>query len=426
MAKITWDISELSNGLRVVTTPVPTAQSVGVNVFVGAGSRAEPRRVNGLAHFLEHVLFKGSAKRPTSLAIAEAVEGAGGNLNAYTAKEVTCYWNHVPDDRLELALDVLADMVVAPLLPAEEIDRERSVVYQEIRRGHDQPSSWAHELLQRAYYGDHPLGWSTAGNEETVGAIQRDDFVSYMSNWYGPHNLVISVAGNTTHDRIMPAMERLLGGYNTTNGMPAFPALTEELPYKRVIVEERDIAQCSLLLALPGLSRNDPDRYISMIMNNILGRGMSSRLFKEVREKRGLAYSVGSSMSRHSDTGTMVVSAGVSRERLEEAVKVILTELSKMSAEQVEQDELTRARYYTIGSFRMGLESTMALAQRAGESLLTLGEIEPVESVVEKLRAVSAEDVQRVAGRIWQPERTCLAVVGPNLEEEALFELIAA
>lgn len=424
---IACEVSELANGLRVVTTCLPTAQSVSVNLFAGVGSRCEERRVSGLAHFLEHMLFKGSRKRPSAMAIAEAIEGAGGTLNAYTSKEVTCYWNHVPDDRLALALDVVADMIQAPLLEREEIERERSVVCQEIRRNRDQPAAWVGELLQRACYGDHPLGWSTTGSEETVAAVQREDFLRYMETWYVPANLVLSVAGNARHQEVVALAQTALGGLGgrSLDGASAFPPLGGGPPVRRVAVEERPIAQCNLALALPGLDRRDPDRYILMVLNNLLGRGMSSRLFREVRERRGLAYSISSSVVRHSDTGLLVISAGVGRERLEEALRVILAEVGKLAEEGVTEEELARARDYSIGSFRLGLETAMALGQRAGELLLTMGEVEPVEAVVEKLRAVTAEDVQRVAGRVWQRPRAVLAAVGPDLHEEALLAALS-
>src|SRR3990172_3538622 len=205
---ITWEISQLDGGLRVVTTPMPTAQSVSVNVFVGAGSRGEDQRTKGLAHFLEHMVFKGTEKRPTAIHIAEAIEGAGGVLNAYTSKELTCYWNHVPFDRLELAVDVLADMLHNSLLDPQEMDRERSVVQQEIKRTQDQPGAWVGELLGRAMFGDQPLGWPTAGTEETVAALGQGDFRAWLETWYGSPNVVVSVAGNASHEQVRELTER--------------------------------------------------------------------------------------------------------------------------------------------------------------------------------------------------------------------------
>ena len=422
---ITCAISHLASGLRVVTTPVPTAQSVSVNVFVGAGSRGEEARTKGLAHFLEHMVFKGTEKRPTAIDIAEAIEGAGGVLNAYTSKELTCYWNHVPFDRLEVAMDVLSDMLANSLLNQQEIERERSVVQQEIRRTRDHPAAWCGELLGQALFGDQPLGWSTMGTEETVAGLQRQDFLSWLDTWYGLDNIVLSVAGRASHDDVV-ALAQSLFGNGRTGEAPAVIPVDGRLPAQRVTSDSRPISQTNLALGLPALRRNDPDRYVLQVLTSLLGRGMSSRLFKEVRERRGLAYSVSSSVSRHKDTGVFAVTAGVSPEKLTEAATVILGELDKVTQEAVPEDELTKARDYTVGTFRLSLETPMALAQRAGEQLLTLGEIEPIETVVERLQSVSAEDLLRVAQRVLAPEKTALAVVGPDLDDDRLLALLAA
>jgi predicted Zn-dependent peptidase len=409
--------------MRIVTTPVPTSESVSVNVFVGAGSRGENERNKGVAHFLEHMVFKGTAKRPTNIAIAEAIEGAGGVLNAYTSKELTCYWNHVPFDEIETAVDVLADMLRNSILDPEEITRESTVVQQEIKRTKDQPGAFVGELLGRAFYGDHQMGWSTAGTEESVAALTQDDFVDWIEAWYGAPNIVLSVAGNTTHEQVMALAERyFLDG--KTKAPPSMPGLGLEPPAEHVIGDERAISQSNLAMGMPALSRDDPDRYILMILNAVLGRGMSSRLFKEVRERRGLAYSVGSSVSRYSDCGMLGVSAGVSPENVTEAATVILNELDRLTQEPVPAEELKKAIDYTVGSFRLSLESTMALGQRAGESLLTLGEIEPVEGVVEKLRAVTSDDVLRVAQRVVNRKKTAIALVGPDIPEKTLTDLL--
>jgi predicted Zn-dependent peptidase len=422
---LSWQIDEIGNGLRVVTTPVPTAQSVSVNVFVGVGSRGEDRQSNGLSHYLEHMLFKGTEKRPSAIAIAEAIEGAGGVLNAYTAKELTCYWNQVPYDRLELAMDVVADMVVSSLLDAEEIDRERSVVQQEIKRAYDQPSAWANELLSRASSGDQPVGWPIAGTEETVGSLQRQHFVDHVRTWYVPNNMVLSVAGNTERSQVVEAARRYFDSLEK-RPVPAFEPAQHEVPQERVLVEKREIAQSNLALGLRALSRTDPDRYALMILNSILGRGMSSRLFKEVRERRGLAYAVGSGVSRHNDTGLLTISAGVSAENLREAAQVILEEVFKLCDQPVPEAEMTKGRDYTVGTFRLSLETPMALAQRAGESLLTTGEIEPIEEVVAKLEAVTADDVMRVARRLFRREGVSAAVVGPGAGQDEMEALVAA
>jgi predicted Zn-dependent peptidase len=420
---ITPEIGRLPNGLRVVTTPLPTSQSVSVSVFVGAGSRGESERTKGVAHFLEHMVFKGTPSRPTAIDVAEAIEGAGGALNAYTSKELTCYWNHVPFDRIGTAVEVLADMLQNSLLDPEEIDRERSVVQQEIRRTQDQPGAWVGELLGRAFYGDHPMGWSTAGTEETVAGLKQQDFKDWIGAWYGTANAVLSVAGNTTHAEVMELAARHFAE-GREGAVPEMPSLNGNLPARRAIADARPITQANVAIGMPAVSRHDPDRYPLMVLNSLLGRGMSSRLFKEVRERRGLAYSVGSSVSRHSDSGMLGVSAGVSPEKLKEAIAVIFEELQKLREEPVGEDELTKARDYTVGSYRLSLESSMALGQRAGESLLTMGEVEPIESVVDKLRATTAEELLRVAQRVLVRDRATVAVVGPDMREEALAEML--
>jgi predicted Zn-dependent peptidase len=421
---IEWQIGTLSNGLRVVTTPVPTAQSVSVNVFVGIGSRGEDRRTNGLSHYMEHMLFKGTPSRPDAIIIAEAIEGAGGVLNAYTSKELTCYWNQVPFDKLPVAMDVLADMYQNSLLEQDEIDRERTVVQQEIRRAFDQPGAWASELLSRATFGDQPIGWPIAGTIETVEAMHHDDFVEHVRSYYVPSNTVLSVAGNTTHDEVMQQAERLFGAIPDRPAPPPPPA-EHEFDAERVVVEKREIAQCNMGIALHALPRKDPDRYALMVMNTILGRGMSSRLFKEVRERRGLAYSVGSGASRYSDIGVMSVSAGVTLEHLEEATQVILDELFRMADEPASEEETTKARDFSTGNFRLGLESTMALAQRAGESLLMTDEIEPIEDVVSSIAAVTPSEVQHVAQRLFHPGAFSMAVVGPGGDAGRLRAILA-
>ncbi len=411
----TWQIDTLDNGLRVVTTPMPTAQSANVCIFVGVGSRMEDRRVNGICHYLEHMLFKGSAKRPTAQAISEAIEGAGGALNAFTDKEMTGYWAHVPYDRLDLAIDVLADMVRNPLLDSAELDRERTVVQQEIRRIHDQPAAWTSELLSRACYGDQPIGWPIAGTEATVEGMQRDDFVQHMGRWYLPENIVVAVAGNTTPAQVLALIQERMATIES-RALPPIAPSKPELPPERVQVESRDTDQSNLAYGLRALSHTDPDRYALTVLNTLLGRGMSSRLFKEVRERRGLAYSVGSSVSRHRDTGSMAVSAGVSPEKAEEAGKVILEQVFILVDEPVPEDELTRARDFTIGNFRLGLETTMALTQWTGENLVSTGEIDQIEDAVAKLQAITSDDVQRVAKRLFRRDNVAVALVGPNAD----------
>ena len=420
-----WQITTLNNSLQVVTTPVVGAQAVSLSLFVGVGSRSEDRHNHGVSHFLEHMLFKGTERWPDAVTIAELIEGAGGSLNAYTTKETTCYWNHVPYDCFPIAIEVLAETVLHSLFAQDEIERERRVIQQEIRRVHDQPGAWASELLSRAAFGDQPLGWNIAGSIETIEEMTRSDMVEHMEAWYAPNNMVLSVAGNITHEEVVAAAERLFGGMEAKPA-PAYVPASIELPSEHILIDHRPNAQCNLVMGMHALPRNDPDRYTALILNTILGRGMSSRLFREVRERRGLAYSVGSSFARYADTGLFTVSAGVSAEKVDDALKVILEELFRLTVEPVSDEEMKKAIDYSVGSFRLGLETAMSLAQRAGEALLTMREIEPVEQVVERFRAVTADDVQRVAERVFDRSRAALAIVGPYRGEDAIENLLTA
>ena len=422
---VTWEIDTLDNGLRVVTTAVPTAQSVSVNLLVGVGSRAEERRTNGVSHYLEHMLFKGTERRSAPTDIAEAIEGAGGMLNAYTSQEVTGYWNRVPFDKLALAMDVLADSLQHSLIDAEEVDRERTVVQQEIKSSYDHPGAWASHLLSEAHFGDQPLGWPVAGTVDSVQELKRDDLMNHIGTWYVPRNIVLSVAGNTTQGEVLKLARKLLA--EAEGGpAPAIPTARDGIPERNVIVEDRDITQSNMAMALRTVSRRDPDRSAVTLMNAVLGRGMSSRLFKEVRERRGLAYSIGSGVSLYNDTGVLTISAGVSADKVAETTTVIKAELTKLVEEPVGEEELTKSRDYIIGNFRLSMETPMALAQRAGDQLLMLGEIESIDDVVARYQAVTAAEVQRVAERIFRKDNFSMSLVGPGANEGELTELLAA
>ena len=419
-------ITTLSNGLRVVVTPMPTAQAAAVSFFVGVGSRYEDARTNGLSHFIEHMLFKGTERRRTAPEISEAIEGAGGGLNAFTTKEITCYWNNLPYERVETGIEVVADMVQHSLLDPDELERERPVVQQEIRRGHDSPGSKASELLSTATFGDQPIGWPIAGTIDTVQGVTRQDFFDHMGRYYTAANSVLSIAGNVDVDAVLKLAERDFADLEAGAAAPTPPAdATRPSEAEHYIaVELREIEQTNLALAVHGLGRRDPDRFALDIMNTALGRGMSSRLFKEVRERRGLAYSVGSGSTRYRDIGTVSVSAGVTREHQEEALEVIVAELHRLVDEPIGDEELNRTKDYAAGSFRLSLETPMSFAQRWGSQLLHDGELESADATVAGLRAVTAEDVQRVAARLFADPKFSLAVVGPSAPRERLDEIL--
>ncbi len=416
---ITWQETTLDSGLRVVTTPMPATQAVSVNLFVGVGSRSEPRRLNGITHFLEHMVFKGTEKRPDAIMIAAEIEGAGGTLNAYTNKEFTCYWNIVPFDRFETALDVTADMLLHSKLEQEEIDRERTVVQQELKRNHDSPGSWAGRLIGTAVYGEQPSGWDVGGSVELVEEMQRPDFIEHIGEWYQARNMVLSVAGNVSHDRVVELAGPLFRDLHDAP-LPSVQPYDGSITGPAVATESRDIDQCSVYLGLPIFGRLDEDRFALRLMNDILGAGMSSRLFREVRERRGLAYSVSSGYGFLADAGAFTISAGVNREKLSETISVCLEEAWKMAATPTPEEELRKAKDHTIGRFRLSLETAHSLGQRHGEHLLTRGRIEEVDDFVARIEAITADDVQGVARRILDRGKLHCSVVGPKLDDDEI------
>lgn len=410
-----WELATLANGLRIVTTPMPSTQAASVNIFVGVGSRSEPARLNGITHFLEHMVFKGTEKRPDAILIAQEIEGAGGTLNAYTNKEFTCYWNIVPFDRFPIAIDVAADMLLHSKLEQEEIDRECPVVQQELKRNHDNPGAWAGRLIGTSVYGDQPAGWDVGGPVELIPTWKRPDFISHISDWYKPSNIVVSVAGNVTHAQVMELAEPLFSGMEAGQ-IPKVAPYDPDITGPRIAIDTRAIDQCTMYLGLPMFGRDDPDRFAMRILNDVLGGGMSSRLFREVRERRGLAYSVGAGYGYLSDAGVFTISAGVNRDKLKETISVCLEETEKLTSTLVPEEELRKAKDHNIGRFRLSLETAFSVGQRNGELLLTKGAIESVDDVVAQISAVTAEDVQAVARRIIRRGLLHCSVVGPDLD----------
>ena len=419
-----WQTTTLPHGLRVVTTPVPATQAATVSLFVGVGSRSEPQRLNGITHFLEHMIFKGTERRPRANMIAEEIEGAGGTLNAYTNKEYTCYWNIVPYDRLETAIDITADMLLHSTLAQEEIDRERAVVQQELKRNHDNPGSWVGRLLGVSVYGDQPCGWDVGGSVERVGEMNRPDFLSHMADWYLGSNMVLSVAGACTHEQTLALAEPRFRAV-AAGAIPAVTPYDPAIAGPRVSVDSRDVDQCSVMLGMPLFGRADPRRFALRILNDILGSGMSSRLFNEVRERRGLAYSVHSGYGYLADAGVFTVSAGVDRAKLSETIRVCLDELGKLAAADVPEGELRRAKDHAIGRFRLSLETAFSLGQRHGEQILTRGGIETIDEFVAGLEGIDAARVRSLAADIFVNERIHCAAVGPDLDEDEIANALA-
>ncbi len=404
--------TRLENGLRILTIPMPQTRAVSVSLFVGAGSRYEPDEIGGASHFIEHMLFKGTEQRPTSRHIAEAIEGIGGYSNAYTDQEITAYWAKVAASHFAEATDVLTDMLRHSTFDPTEVEKERGIIVEEINMTMDTPDQWVGILLGRVIWPDHPLGRDVAGTRETVARIRRDQLLDYMAHHYLPEQTVVSVAGNITPEEVVEVIAERLAAWPSapTNGYLPAP---DGPSSPRWLVEDRPTEQGHLCLALPGLSRLHPDRFALGLLNTVLGEGMSSRLFLEVREAQGLAYAVDSTLSLLDETGLLVVYAGVDPKRVSQAIQAILSELSRLRREPVPEAELNKAREYVKGRLVLSLEDSGVVSAWYGRQALLLNEMLTPDEVLAAYDAVTSDDVQRLAQTLFSGDKVCLAAVGP-------------
>ncbi len=402
----------LDNGLRILTSTMPHTRSVSVGFFIGVGSRYEIEEENGITHFLEHMLFKGTTKRPAAKDIALAIEGIGGFFNASTGRELTTYWAKVAQHHFPIALDVLADMLLNSKLDGRELEKERGVVIEEINMTLDHPADWVHQLAAELIWPDHPLGRDQAGTKESVSGMTREMMLGYVKHHYQPGNTVLAVAGNIERDDAVNEIGAQLAGWEKKERGSYLP-MEEEQQAARVKLEHKPSQQAHLCLVLPGVSLFDDDRYNVSLLNTILGQGMSSRLFLEVREKRGLAYSVYSYASLLRDTGLMGVYAGVDVQQIEQALNAILAELDRARQEPVSEEELKKAKEFVKGRLMLQMEDSFAVAAWVGRQELLEERVLSVDEVLEAIDAVTAEDVQRAAQRLFLEDKLNLAVVGP-------------
>jgi predicted Zn-dependent peptidase len=403
--------TELDSGLRIVTESLPHLRSVAVGFWVGTGSRDEADEISGASHFLEHLLFKGTERR-SAVEIADAIESVGGDMNAFTAHELTTYYVRVPDDRLALALEILSDIVWTPAFRAEEVDSERQVILEEIRMRDDEPEELVHELFGNAIFPDHPIGRDVIGTPDTINSLGPAEIGAFHADHYHPSNVVVAAAGNLEHDEVVAMVEAGLA--HTGGSRPARAPWGGGPAPHPVSVLERDYEQAHVVLGMRAIGRHDPDRYALTVLNQVLGGGMSSRLFQEVRERRGLAYSVYSFRSSFEETGSFAVAAGTAPERLDELLETLETELARLATEHtISEHELVAAKGNLTGSLALSLESSSSRMHRLGRSELILGEILSLDELVDEVTKVEADDVSRIIDRILGVPDRALAVVGP-------------
>ncbi len=412
----------LDNQLRVLTATMPHTTSVSLMVCVGAGSRYEPRELAGLSHFLEHLPFKGTRSWPTARHVSEAIEGVGGLMNASTDREMTVFWCKVARPHYRRAFSVLLDMLLNPLLDPEEMEKEREVIQEELRMTNDYPTQLVDLLIDEALWPDQAMGRDVGGTLETVAEIGLEDVRAYMERQYNPANTVVAAAGNITQEEVLDLVGEATLGWQPRESLQWEPVI-DRPDYPPVLIDQRRTDQTHLCLGLPGVSLGDPDRQAMSLFNGVLGDGMSSRLFLNLRENRGLAYEVSSSISNYRDCGSLVLYCGVEPKKAKEAVAAMVDELDGMR-QQVPEPELTKVKEYTKGRLLLRMEDSRAVAGWLASQELLLEEIATVEQAVERLDRVTTDDVARLAARVLDEDRMRLAMVGPHRGAKTMQRLL--
>lgn len=399
----------LPNGLKIICETIPHVHSVSIGIWVGTGSRYENRENNGISHFIEHMLFKGTSKR-TNKQIAEEIDAVGGQLNAFTTKEYTCYYAKVLGERFHLGIDLLADMFNHSLFAPEEIEKEKQVVLEEIKSYEDSPDELVHDLFAGSIMKGHPLGWPILGTPETIARIDRQTIMDYLLQHYTSGNTVFAAAGNVQIDQIIAEVEK---SFLKPNGefkpqLPKVPVFTQES-----VLKTKDTEQVNLCVGTRGVNRAHLDKYAVFVLDSILGGSVSSRLFQELREDRGLVYVTGSNHSAYRDTGIFTVYAGTSLKNYHEVVRLIKQEIERLYKEPVSDGELNRAKEQLKGNMLLSLESTSNRMSRIAKIELYQEQLLTPEESVAKLEAVAKEDVLRVAGEMFGNDELTITAIGP-------------
>jgi predicted Zn-dependent peptidase len=405
---VTVRTATLDDGVRVVTERMPDARSVSCGVWVGVGGRDERDEVAGASHFLEHLLFKGTETR-SARQIAEAVDAVGGEMNAFTAREHTAYYIRLPAEQLAFGVELLADVVARPALRLADVEAERDVIVEELLAAEDSPEDVVHRALTEAVFPAHPLGRDVLGTPESIDALSREEIAAFFEQWYRSANLVVAVAGRLEHDEVLDALGSTLG--DMARGEQPRRCPPEAAPEPRTVVV-RPTEQANLAMAWRAFDHDDDDRYALAVLNQVLGGGMSSRLFQEVREERGLVYAIYSYTSLYSDAGVLSLYAGTAPGKVAEVLSVVERELEAIRADGIRQQELDVAVGYLVGSTVLGLEDSGSRMARIGKAMVSRGEVLDVDEQLDRLRAVTLDDVARVIGRVLDGPGT-LAAVGP-------------
>jgi len=418
-----YNLHTYPNGLRLITVPMQSTETVTVLVMVSTGSRYETREINGISHFLEHLMFKGTAKRPGALDISTELDAIGAEYNAFTSKEYTGYYIKCAAAKLNVALDVISDIFQNSKFDADEIDRERGAIKEEINMYFDTPARHVSEIYELLVYGNQPLGWNIAGPKENIDRFKREQFVEYFDSHYAAHNTVIAIAGNIEIENVKIKVKNYFQNIREHEAIQP-PKIEEYQKEPGLKLFNKATEQTHIELGFRAWSRFDPRFETMGLIATILGGGMSSRMFVEVRERRGLAYRIGTDISVYNETGDLTTGAGITNSKLNEAVKVILDQYKRLVNEEVSLKELTKAKDYLKGKLFIGLEPSDAQAAFYGEQELLEKRILTPEERLAKIDEVTSEQIQKVAGELFRSERLNLAVVGPLKDGDPLREIL--
>ncbi len=403
----------LPNGLRLITVPMPSFESATVMVMVGAGSRYETRKNNGISHFLEHMAFKGTAKRPTAQDIAAAIDGVGGEFNAFTDREFTGYYIKAPVAHLDLSMDVLSDMLQNSKLDPVEIEKEKGVIIQELNLYEDTPARNIYDVYPHLLYGDTPMGWDIGGRKEVIRAITRGDFVNYISSLYSSNNITVVIAGGIDTQKTEKRVQDYFGNMKSFDTI-SYKKVLENQNKPALTIKQKDTEQVHIAIGFRTIPLNGKDRHALEVLASILGGGMSSRLFSEVREKRGLAYYVRTSSDHYQDVGTLYSSAGLDKDKVEQGIEVIVAEYAKFGngKSKLTKEELKKAKEFLKGHLILGLEDSRAVAAFYAQSEILEEKIETPNEIIDKIDKLSVEDIEEVAEKYIKQSTLNLAIIG--------------
>lgn len=411
----------LDNGLRIVTEYIPHVKSVSIGIWVEAGSRKESEQNNGVSHFIEHMLFKGTKNR-SAKDIAEAFDNIGGQINAFTSKECTCYYAKVLDNHIDIAIDVLSDMFFNSLFDKEDIAKEKSVIYEEIKMYEDSPEDLVHDLLSQTIFNGNSLSFPILGSQEILDKITRNDLIDYYESFYTPCNTVISIAGNFDFNAAIKMIKEYFGKWTPKHSI--FEKYYQPIIHHNISKKKKDIEQLHFCIGTEGIPQGQDDLYALLILNNIFGGSMSSRLFQDIREDRGLVYSIYSYPSSYKDTGIFTIYAALNSSYFTEVIDIIMENINKIKKDYLTEDEINKSKEQLKGNYILGLESTSSRMTSIGKSELLLGRIISPQEIASKIDSVELKDIVNVTNRIFDNSKYNVAYVGKfNNEKEIDMKL---